>query len=61
MTARATFKQDDVTRAAKGVRAAGLPVARVIVVDGRIEVIVGDPESDETPANPLDMHFGKKA
>jgi hypothetical protein len=45
VTARATFKQDDVARAVKGVTAAGLQVARVIVVDGRIEVIVGDPDS----------------
>jgi hypothetical protein len=50
MTARAAFKQDDVSRAVKGVKAAGLPVARVVVVDGRIEVIVGDPESAPLPA-----------
>ena len=49
MTARATFKQDDVSRAVKGVQAAGLPIARVVVVDGRIEVIVGDPQTALVP------------
>ena len=59
MTARATFKQDDVARAVKGVTAAGLQVARVVVVDGRIEVIIGDPDSGLQPnGNPLDDHFG---
>lgn len=60
MTARAAFRQDDVLRVCKGVAAAGLPVARVIVVDGRIEVIVGDPEEESGP-NPLDRLHGKKA
>lgn len=54
MTARATFKQDDVARAVKGVKAAGLPVARVVFVNGGFEVIVGDPDSDGEPGNPLD-------
>ena len=63
MTARATFKQDDVSRAVKGVTAAGLQVARVVVVEGRIEVIVGDPESDiDAPAqNPLDRLHDEEA
>jgi hypothetical protein len=63
MTARAAFKQDDVSRAVKGVKAAGLPVARVVVVDGRIEVIVGDPESEgpQPMKNPLDRLHGPKA
>lgn len=62
MTARATFKQDDVARAVKGVQAAGLAVARVVVVDGRIEVIVGDPDSEGTQPvrNPLDRLHGTK-
>jgi hypothetical protein len=60
MTARVTFRQDDVERACKGVQAAGLPVARVVVVEGRIEVIVGEPDSDEL-GNPLDRLHGKKA
>lgn len=42
MTARATFKQSDIERACKGAIAAGLPVARVVIVDGRIEVIIGE-------------------
>ncbi|SNR63160.1 hypothetical protein [Paracoccus sediminis] len=40
---RATFKQVDVTRAAKGVVAAGLRVGRVeIDREGKIVVLVGD-------------------
>jgi hypothetical protein len=58
MTARVTFRQDDVERACKGVTAAGLPVARVVVVDGRIEVIVGEPDSEA--GNPLDRLHGQK-
>lgn len=44
----ATFKQTDVTRAVKGVRAAGVSVGRVeIDRDGRIVI-----ESASTPAAP---------
>ncbi len=40
---RSTFKQVDVTRAAKGVIAAGLPVGRVeIDRNGKIVVLVGE-------------------
>ncbi len=40
-----TFKQGDVTRAVKGVVAAGVDVMRVEVdTDGRIKVIAGKPE-----------------
>lgn len=60
MTARAAFRQDDVSRAVRGVKAAGLPVARVVVVEGRIEVIVGEADSEEI-GNPLDRLHGKKA
>lgn len=38
MTAPATFKQSDVTRAAKGVVAAGLDVVRVEIQGGKIVV-----------------------
>jgi hypothetical protein len=42
-----TFRQLDVTRAVKGTRAAGVPVARVeIGKDGKIVVIAG--KQDET-------------
>lgn len=62
MTARVTFKQSDIERACKGALAAGLPVARVVIVDGRIEVIIGDGESDEGGPNPLEQYLnGKKA
>lgn len=40
--ARASFKQADVTRVAKGVVAAGLPVGRVeIDREGKIIILVG--------------------
>lgn len=46
---RATFKQVDVTRAAKGMAAAGLKVARVeIDRDGKIVVYTGEPGASES-------------
>lgn len=48
MTAPARFTQADLKRAAAGVLAAGLPIARVEVDrDGKIAVIVGEPANDE--------------
>jgi hypothetical protein len=44
MTKPAAFRQADIERAVKGVTAGGLPIARVEVVDGKIVVIVGEPE-----------------
>lgn len=62
MTAPARFTQADLKRAAAGVRAAGLPVARVEVDrDGKIAVIVGEPEANENQANPLDRIFDDAA
>lgn len=61
MTAPARFKQSDLKRAAAGVRAAGLPVARVEVdQDGKIVVVVGE-EGPVKPANPLDRIFDDAA
>lgn len=56
MTQRAAFKQDDVRRAVNGVKAAGLPVARIEFEAGRIVVIIGEPSKDRT--NPLDRLYG---
>ena len=53
MTARANFRQDDVRRALSAVKAAGYPVSRVVLSEGRVEVIIGDGEGGEVP-NPLD-------
>ena len=53
MTARANFRQDDVRRALSAVKAAGYPVSRVVLSEGRVEVIIGDTETPEPP-NPLD-------
>jgi hypothetical protein len=41
MTSRAAFKRSDVTRATRAVLAAGLPVARVEIQDGKITVVPG--------------------
>lgn len=57
MTARAAFKQSDVERACKGVKAAGLSVARVEFNDNGIVVIVGEAESAPRK-NPLDRLHG---
>lgn len=55
MTAAARFTQLDLKRAAAGVRAAGLPIARVEVDrEGRISVIVGEPGEEQSGKNPLD-------
>ena len=51
MTSRAAFKQDDLTRAIKGVRAAGLEATRIEIEGGRI-VIMFDGQVNER--NPLD-------
>ena len=53
MTARAAFKQSDVTRAIAGAKAAGLAVERVVVEAGRIEIIIGG-EGNTNRKNPLD-------
>lgn len=43
---RAQFKQIDLTRAAKGVLAAGLSVGRMeIDTDGKIVIVIGEPGS----------------
>ena len=50
MTARVAFRQDDLTRACRGMKAAGYQVARVeIEPDGKITILTGEPGS-MTPA-----------
>ena len=45
----ATFRQRDLTRAIRAVKAAGLSVGRVLVdKSGRIEVTIGDPSHNAT-------------
>ena len=45
MTARAAFKQDDLTRACKGLRNADVKISRVIIEEGRITIVTGDGEA----------------
>lgn len=48
MTARAAFKQSDVTRAVNGVKAAGYAVAVVrLAPDGALEIVTGPPQDDD--------------
>ena len=53
MTKPVAFRQDDVRRALAAVKAAGYPVKRVVLSEGRVEFVIGDEEGDDGP-NPLD-------
>ncbi len=53
MTARAAFRQDDLTRAIKGLRAAGVEAKRIEIEGGRI-VILFDGQDNANEPNPLD-------
>ena len=53
MTAKAAFRQADVTRAIAGAKAAGVAIERVVVEAGRIEIIIGG-EGNTNRRNPLD-------
>lgn len=55
MTKPAAFKQSDVERACKAAAAAGLSVARIVINDNGIEVVIGEPETvGKARRNPLD-------
>lgn len=56
MTARAAFRQADLTRALRAANDAGCQVARIrIDTDGAIDIIMGGGEPAPTPhTNPLD-------
>jgi hypothetical protein len=60
MTARVSFKQDDVARAVKGALCGGIRVARVEIspVDGRIVIVAETPSLSRRPeTNPWDSEF----
>jgi orotate phosphoribosyltransferase-like protein len=55
VTTKASFKQDDVRRAVAGLKAAGVPIARIVVSNEGFEIIVGEPETaTKQRRNPLD-------
>lgn len=58
--APSTFRQRDMTRAVKAVRAAGLPVSRV-TVDREGRIVVETAETEVAPANEWDQHYGLAA
>lgn len=57
-----TFRQSDLTRALKGLKAAGEQVARVEIDSaGRIVIITGRDGPDVRQANELDAWMAKRA
>jgi hypothetical protein len=52
--APASFRQADVTRAVRGVTAAGVTVGRVEVEPGKIIVHAAQPDAAVAPKSPLD-------
>jgi hypothetical protein len=61
VTAAATFRMRDVTRALKGAQAAGVEVARIeIETTGKITIVTGKPEgvqaSDGNPWDEVPSH-----
>ena len=54
------FRQSDVMRAVKAVRAAGMTVARIEVDNGKIVVVVGEPGKVESQT-PLDQWMADRA
>ncbi len=59
MTARVSFRQDDVTRAVRGAASAGLQVSRVEVspIDGKIVIIAENQAATRSKRNPWDGEF----
>jgi hypothetical protein len=50
-----TFKQQDLTRALKAARAAGVEVARFEIENGKIVIVTGKPaDNNATNTNPWD-------
>ena len=49
-----TFKQQDLTRALKAARAAGVEVARFEIENGKIVIVTGKPADNATNTNPWD-------
>lgn len=56
----ATFKQTELTRAAKGVKAAGLPVVRTLVLPDGTFIFDHRTEVTSEPATPFDEWKAKR-
>lgn len=56
MTKRVAFKQADLLRALKCAEQAGLSVARFVINDNGVEVIIGEPE--KMKRNKADQLYG---
>jgi hypothetical protein len=58
-----TFKQQDLTRALKAARAAGVDIQRFEIENGKIVIVTGKPDNTDTTCteiNPWLAHLGTK-
>jgi hypothetical protein len=54
-----TFRQRDLTRAVKGLKAAGFDVRRVEIEERKIVLVTSKPETPDTPVDELDRELAE--